>query len=62
MDPFDDLLPLALLHVVSAEQVTAKGDSAALVDDSTITASEVDADQNSTNFLKPVFEVNSFFC
>ncbi|KAG4910786.1 hypothetical protein JHK87_056902 [Glycine soja] len=57
MDPFDDLLPLALLHVVSAEQVTAKGDSAALVDDSTITASEVDADQNSTNFLKPVFEI-----
>ncbi|KHN00892.1 hypothetical protein glysoja_000560 [Glycine soja] len=59
MDPFDDLLPLALLHVVSAEQVTAKGDSAALVDDSTITASEVDADQNSTNFLKPVFEAVS---
>ena len=34
-----------------------KGDSAALVDDSTITATEVDADQKSMNFLKPICEV-----
>ena len=34
-----------------------KGDTAALVDDSTITASEVDANQNSINFLKPACEV-----
>ncbi|KAG4386243.1 hypothetical protein GLYMA_11G010900v4 [Glycine max] len=39
------------------KQVSVKGDSAALVDDSTITATEVDADQKSMNFLKPICEV-----
>ncbi|KAH1267661.1 Transcription factor TFIIIB component B'' [Glycine max] len=41
----------------NSKQASVKGDTAALVDDSTITASEVDANQNSINFLKPACEV-----
>ncbi|KAK7385499.1 hypothetical protein VNO78_31221 [Psophocarpus tetragonolobus] len=40
------------------KQVTVKADSAAMVNNSTITASEIDSDQNSTNFLKPVCEAD----
>ncbi|KAG5061579.1 hypothetical protein JHK87_002608 [Glycine soja] len=41
----------------NSKQASVKGDTAALVDDSTITASEVDANQNSINFLKPACEI-----
>ncbi|XP_029129721.1 uncharacterized protein LOC109810960 isoform X3 [Cajanus cajan] len=39
----------------NAKQVGVKGDSAVTVDDSATTMSEVDADQNSTSFLKSAY-------
>lgn len=43
------------------DQDSVQGDSAALVDSSTITVSEIGAGQNSTNFLESAFEVNIIF-
>jgi len=43
------------------KQISVQGDSAASVDDSTFTASDVDVDQNSTYFSESACEVNVIF-